>query len=115
MFFTDNGILLSGTSKNMQSAELELDKKLKCICKQVKKFERTAVCDAMLSAKRNGTLSGIERQSRCLVKLPVELDGEISFSSLDRELTMGEDREGQDEGNNIPYLPLMLEDCSVVC
>ena len=94
----------------MQSAELELDKKLKCICKQVKKFERTAVCDAMLSAKRNGTLSGIERQSRCLVKLPVELDGEMSFSSLDRELTMGEDREVQEEGNNIPYLPLMLED-----
>ena len=98
-FFTGNGILISGTSKNIQSTELELEKRLKQICKKVQKFERTAVCDVILSAKRNGTLDEIESKSRCLVKLPVEMDGETSFSALfDREQATDEIGEAQAEG-----------------
>ena len=76
-----DGILISGTSKNIEAAESELETRLKQICRKSKTLERTAICDVIVAAKGQGTLKDIEEESRCLVKLPGELEGD-SFIDL---------------------------------
>ena len=71
--------MIVGNSKQIQTAEHEFEKRLKQICKKVQKFEKVDVCDVILSAKTKGTLMEIEENSRCLVKLPGEMDGDLSF------------------------------------
>lgn len=83
----ENGILISGNSKQIRAAEDELEKRLKQICKAVKKLEKTAVCDVIHSAKMKGTLAEIEDKARCLIKLPGDMDGDSSFVMIDRNQT----------------------------
>ena len=82
-----DGILISGTSKDTEAAERELDTRLKRICKKTKTLEKTAICDVIVGAKGQGTLKDIEKQSRCLLKLPGELEGESVIDLYDTDHT----------------------------
>lgn len=77
-----DGILITGVSRAVTAAENELETRFKQTCKKVKTLERTAIFDVILTAKRQGMLNAIEDESKCLVKLPGELDGDLSFIDL---------------------------------
>ena len=82
-----DGILVSGTMKDLENAESELETRLKQICRKTKTLERTAVCDVIMTAKGQGTLKDIEEESRCLIKLPGELEGESFIDLYDTDQT----------------------------
>ena len=82
-----DGILISGTSKDTKAAESELETKLKRLCRKTKTLERTAVCDVIVAAKGQGFLKDIEKKSRCLLKLPGELEGESFIDQYDTDQT----------------------------
>ena len=82
-----DGILISGTSKDIEAAESELETRLKQFCRKSKTLERTAICDVIMAAKGQGTLKDIEEESRCLLKLPGELEGESFIDLYDTDHT----------------------------
>lgn len=91
---TANGIELTGLSDNLIKGKQKLDMKLKRMCSKKHFLKRTGIHAVLEAAKHSGTISGIEKETRCIIKLPHDIDESISVMLSDFEVIEPEITEG---------------------
>lgn len=68
--------------------------KLKRMCSKKHFLKRTGIHAVLEAAKHSGTISGIEKETRCIIKLPHDIDESISVMLSDYEVIEPEITEG---------------------
>ena len=80
-----NGMELTGLSENLIAAKQKLDIKLKRICSKKHQLRRTGIRNVLEVFQQRGSIGDIEKEFRCLVKLPPQLD-QAPLSSTDMDM-----------------------------
>lgn len=81
-----NGIELTGLAENLIKGKQKLDMKLKRMCSKKHFLKRTGIHAVLEAAKHSGTISAIEKETRCVIKLPQDIDESISAMLSDYEV-----------------------------
>ena len=94
IYVSVNGIELTGLSENLIKGKQKLDMKLKRMCSKRHTLKRTGIHSVLEASKHTGTISAIEKENKCIIKLPQEIDESVSVMLSDFEVIEPEMLEG---------------------
>ncbi|KAL4240940.1 Poly (ADP-ribose) polymerase [Mactra antiquata] len=88
-----SGIELTGLTENLIKGKQKLDQKLKRMCSKKHQLRRVGIHSVLEASKQSGTISAIEKDCRCVIKLPQDIDASINAMFSDFEVIDTDTRE----------------------
>lgn len=70
---TANGLEVTGLADNLIKAKQKLDLKLKRMCSKKHQLRKNGIETVLKASYQSGTIDSIEKEFKCVVKLPQEL------------------------------------------
>ncbi|WAQ95722.1 PAR14-like protein [Mya arenaria] len=81
-----NGIELTGLSDNLIAGKQKLDAKLKKMCNKKHTLRKIGIHSVLRTAKLSGTITSLEKECKCVVRLPAALEEDTTYMLSDYEV-----------------------------